>query len=116
MAKIDWKSLTHEELTLAEQARKSGNEGRARVCARRAAGLVVGEYLLRNGIDYRSKSALHKISYLESLEDTTLANKEILQHFLIHTTPEHQLPIDADLIVDVHLLVRQLLGESLDES
>lgn len=116
MVKNDWKSVTREELFLAEQARKFGNEGRARVCARRAAGQVVGEYLLRNGIPLQSESALQKIRYLESWKDTTPENKEILRHFLIHTTPEHELPIDADLIADVHLLARQLLGESIDES
>jgi len=39
--------------------------------------------------------------------------RETIEHFLIHTTLEHQLPIDADLIADVHLLAYQLLGESL---
>lgn len=115
MKKINWKNSTREELFLAKQARAAGNEGRARVCARRAAGYVAGEYLLRNGIPLQTESALQRIRYLESSEDVSSAVREILHHFLIHTTPEHQLPIDADLITDVHLLARQLLDESLEE-
>jgi hypothetical protein len=114
MPKTDWKQVTREELILAEQARNDGNEGRARVCARRAAGFVAGEYLLRHGITLQTESALQKIRYLETSADISPTERETLEHFLIHTTPEHRLPIDADLIADVQLLVRQLLGESLD--
>ncbi len=111
----NWKQLTIDELALAENARSAGNEGRARVCARRAAGHVAGEYLRRQEIVIHSESALHRLRYLGSSPELSSKVKETLQHFLIHTTKEHNLPIDADLIADVHLLARQLLGESLDE-
>jgi hypothetical protein len=114
MTKTDWKQLTKEELFLAEQSRDDGNEGRARVCARRAAGHVAGEYLLRRGIALETKSALQKIRYLETSAEISPTERETLEHFLIHTTTEHRLPFDADLIADVHLLARLLLGESLD--
>lgn len=114
MTKTDWKQSTKEELNLAEQARNSGNEGRARVCARRAAGHVAGEYLLRNGIILQTESAIQKIRYLKSSPGISLLERETLEHFLIHITPEHKLPIEADLTADVHILARQLLGESLD--
>lgn len=114
VTKTDWKQLTKEELFLAEQSRNDGNEGRARVCARRAAGHVAGEYLLRHGSALETKNALQKIRYLETSAEISPTERETLEHFLIHTTPEHRLPFDADLIADVHLLARQLLGESLD--
>jgi hypothetical protein len=114
MKSNDWKQLAKNELNLAENARNLGNEGRARVCARRAAGYVTGEYLQRKNIEIHSESALQRLKYLESTADLSSIEKETLHHFLIHTTPEHKLPIDADLIVDVHLLTRLLLGESLD--
>jgi hypothetical protein len=37
-----------------------------------------------------------------------------LEHFLIHTTPEHNLPMEADLIEDVKFLARELLDEDLE--
>jgi hypothetical protein len=113
MTRTKWKQATTEELILAEQARNDGNEGRARVCARRAAAYVADEYLLRQGIILHSKSALERIRYLQTSAEISPTERETLEHFLIHTTPEHRLPIDADLIADVYLLARQLLGELL---
>jgi hypothetical protein len=57
---------------------------------------------------------LKKIRYLETSAEISPTERETLEHFLIHTTTEHRLPFDADLIADVHLLARLLLGESLD--
>jgi hypothetical protein len=114
MSSNNWKQLTKDELALAENARSNGNEGRARVCARRAAGHIAGEYLRRQAIVIHSESALHRLRYLETSQELSSIEKETIQHFLIHTTPEHSLPIDADLIADVHLLARQLLDESLE--
>lgn len=109
----DWRQLTLKELEMAESARLNGNEGRARVCARRAAGHVVGELISRNDINLNTESALERLRYLFSSPDINSQQRETIEHFLVHTTPEHQLPIEADLIADVHLLARQLLGEPL---
>jgi len=114
MSHANWKQLTNIELKLAKDARQAGNEGRARVCARRAAGHVVGEYLRREGITIKSESALDRLRYLETYSDTPALAKVTVEHFLVHTTPEHKLPIDADLITDVDILARDLLGEEFE--
>jgi hypothetical protein len=113
MTNQDWRKLAHQELDMAEAARQSGNEGRARVCARRAAGHVIGEYLSRRNSPVTTESALERLRYLYSSPEIDLYQREIIEHFLIHTTPEHDLPIDADLIADVDLLAQLLLGEEL---
>jgi hypothetical protein len=109
----NWRDLTNQELEMARAARGSGNEGRARVCARRAAGHVIGEYLTGKDVDLATESALDRLRYLHSSPDTDPSVRELVGHFLVHTSPEHNLPIDADLISDVDLLARQLLGETL---
>ena len=109
----DWQELALRELEMARTARISGNEGRARVCARRAAGHVIGEYLSRSEITFASESALERLRYLNSSPQITDQQRETIGHFLVHTAPDHKLPIEADLIEDVHLLARQLMGESL---
>jgi len=114
MSEPDWKIFTQAELALAGKSRADGNEGRARVCARRAAGHVAGEYLQRKGIGINTEGALERLRYLETFPELTPGEVEIIHHFLVHTTPEHNLPIDADLIADVHLLANKLLDESLD--
>jgi hypothetical protein len=110
----NWKKLATTELEQAENARHKGNEGQARVCARRAAGHVAGEYLQRQGIPFRSDNALEKLRFLAEHPELTSKEVDIIQHFLMHITPEHKLPIDAGLIADVRLLAQQLLNESLD--
>jgi hypothetical protein len=109
-----WRDYAGQELDMARTARKNGNEGRARVCARRAAGHIIGEYLTRNKIDFETGSALERLRYIYSAADTAPEVRETANHFLVHTTPEYELPIAADLIADVDLLANQLLGESLD--
>ena len=113
MTTDDWRELANQELEMARSARQNGNEGRARVCARRAAGYVIGEYLLRNEIDLKTDSALERSRYLHASQEISSMQRETIGHFLVHTTPDHNLPIDADLISDVELLAHQLLGESL---
>jgi hypothetical protein len=113
MSDTEWKHLTNTELKLAQDARDAGNEGRARVCARRAAGHIAGEYLRRTGITFKSESALDRLRFLETYSKTPALTKVTVEHFLVHITPEHKLPIDADLIADVELLARDLLGEEL---
>jgi hypothetical protein len=113
MSTQNWRELANQELEMARSSRCSGNEGRARVCARRAAGHVVGEYLTRNDIDLETESALERLRFLYAAPDTDAVQQELIGHFLVHTTPEHKLPIDADLIAEVDLLARELLGESL---
>ena len=113
MVTQDWQEIALKELEMARTARISGNEGRARVCARRAAGHVIGEYLSRSEITFVSESALERLRFLYSSPQITDQQRETIGHFLVHTTPDHELPIDADLIEDVHLLARQLMSESL---
>ena len=44
----------HIEFERAASARRKGNEGQARVCARRAAGIAIREYLIRRGTRLRA--------------------------------------------------------------
>jgi hypothetical protein len=107
-----WKTAFARELETAEAARASGNEGRARVCARRAAGIVVREYFSRKRIPFTPHSAYQNLLYLRSYQDTSPRVQEIAGHFLERITPEHNLPIKADLIAEAHWLAQALLSDS----
>jgi hypothetical protein len=111
---MDWKSEARRELNKAKKARLAGNEGRARVCARRAAGYIVGEYLLRRAQSDPGPSAYARLQFLLSLPDLPQKTREIAAHFVIRTTPEFTLPVEADLIDEVGQLSDKLVGESLE--
>ena len=114
MNEFEWKKLSINELNYAELSRQKGNEGKARVCARRAAGHVAGEYLRRQGILVDSMNAINRPKETVARSEVSDEIKATLGHFLIHTTPEFKLPIEVDLVDDVRFLARELLNEDLD--
>jgi len=100
-----------KEFELAERARAKGNEGQARVCARRAAGVAVREYLTRTGIRPQSTSAYDLLNLLK--DDPLLAPdlKLIADHLTLRVTEEFKLPVDADLVAEARKLCDELLKQ-----
>jgi hypothetical protein len=96
------------ELANAQKARLSGNEGRARVCARRAAGIVLGDFLERQGISLEKSSVVEKLKTALSIDSLPGDVRQVLKHFLIHVDSDHKLPVDVDLIEDAHWLAQKL--------
>jgi hypothetical protein len=105
-----WEEIVSRELGLAETARSAGNEGMARVCARRAAGAIIAEYLRREGLPQSNASAFDLLRYMGSQPGMTARTLEVVGHFLVRITPEHELPIEADLIADARWLADELLS------
>ena len=100
------------EFEKAEQARARGNEGQARVCARRAAGLAIREYLTRRGIRPRSVSAYDLLNLLKDDSSLSPDLKLIADHLTLRVTEEFKLPVDADLVVEAKKFCRKLLSEN----
>ena len=106
-----WKIEYQKELEQAISARAAGKEGMARVCARRAAGIVIGEFLLRRGYTNPGPSAYDRLSLFNSLPDVDNQQKNIASHFLLKVNADRSLPINADLVSEVQWLMEQLIGE-----
>jgi len=98
------------EIEMAVAARASGNEGKARVCARRAAGIIVGEYLRRQGVQISDPSAYNRLRTLLTQRDLPPDIRSVVEHMLIRVTPDQQLPVNADLIAEAQWLKTRLLG------
>jgi hypothetical protein len=111
--KEQWQLHFDAEIQQAETARLAGNEGMARVCARRAAGWVVGEYFRRREIPFESPSAYERLQVLLQIPNVDDKTKELAGHFLVRITPEHELPINADLIAEARWLKASLLGSDV---
>ena len=106
-----WKKRFEAEIEQAESARLKGNEGMARVCARRAAGQVAAEYLARQGIHLPVKSAYDLLKFLKEMADISPEVRVAASHFLLRITTDHQLPVDVDLIQESRWLAAMLLHE-----
>lgn len=98
------------ELENAAEARAKGNEGRARVCARRAAGIAIRDYLVRSGIRPPSASAYDLLNLLK--EDPLLPPdlKAAAEYLTLRVTEEFELPVEADLIAESRRLCGWLLN------
>ena len=109
-SKKNWQVRFDEEIQKAEGARDAGNDGMSRVCARRAVGSIIGEYLTRLGINVTGMAAYDLIQYLSEKSAIDPAIREIASHYLLRVTPEGNLPIPIDLIAEAYLLKDMLLG------
>jgi len=97
------------EFERAEQARAKGNEGQARVCARRAAGVAIREYLTRKGTPPPSLSAVDLLNILKDDSRLTPDLRLIIDHLTLRVTEEFKLPVNADLVAEARKLCEELL-------
>ena len=106
---MDWQAQVDAEFARAEQARARGNEGQARVCARRAAGIAVREYLTRQGIRPPSASAYDLLNLLKDDARLSADLRQIANHLTLRVTEEFKLPVEADLLAEARAFCRDLL-------
>lgn len=106
-----WQVDFERELEGARAARQAGNEGRARVCARRAAGIVVGEFLRRRGIAVENLNAYQRLSALGEASNLPPRVTEIARHLTLRLAPDYRLPVEADLVAEAQELRALLLGD-----
>ena len=93
-----------QELFCAENARLTGNEGKARVCARRAAGIAVLAYFRAIGIAFSDPSAFALLNRFMQMESTPKHMKEITSRLLIRVNPDYSIPAKIDLLEDARQL------------
>lgn len=106
---MDWQAQIEAEFEKAEQARARGNEGQARVCARRAAGIAIREYLTRRGVRPPSVSAYDLLNFLKEDPHLSPDLKRIADHLTLRVTEEFKLPVNADLVAEARTFCENLL-------
>ncbi len=105
---MQWQEQYQGEITLAKKARLKGNEGMARVCARRAVGILLGEYLSQQGIHISGPSAYDRIRVSQDLPHLNKQIRDTIDHFLLHVEPDRTLPGDFDLVAEAEWLASKL--------
>jgi hypothetical protein len=105
----DWRIEAELELLRAEAARQAGNEGRARVCARRAAGLAARDFLDRRGLP--PGSAYRSLLILADLPDLSPDLRAAARRLTLQVNEEFTLPQDVDLIAEARRLCSRLPAE-----
>jgi HEPN domain-containing protein len=111
MVGVDYRSIVERarrELSLAHEARRNENEGRARVHARRAAGWAARIHYRRVTGAEAPRSALALLHWLQSECDIQQEVREAAMRLTVHVTPAHELPFDADPLLDATHIVETL--------
>jgi len=104
------KRTIHEELKDANRARIDGNEGRARVCARRAAGWAVSfTRSLTEECEIES-NAYSMLQWLTQQADATDAVRSAAKRLTARVNHDHTLPFPEDPLEDARMIVEALLG------
>lgn len=107
----DARRAIEEELGRGEAARLAGNEGRARVCARRAAGIALRETLGAadtERISSRTASAYDLLRAVQDLETIPARAKAAASNLLARVDEHHNLPAEMDLLQEVRNLIEEL--------
>ena len=99
------KATWQVELDNALRSRLNGNEGRARVCARRAAGMAAQAFLTRRGIRLGTSSAYDALRFLEQFPALPADMRVTASHLTVRLTEEFILPVDVDLIAEAKKLI-----------
>lgn len=96
----------------AQASEASGMEGRARVCARRAASILLRDHLQRKNELSLGMNSLDIIKYVqESSAPSDLST--LLSHFTEKVNEGYQLPSKTDLVASLFQLA-QMLDIALD--
>jgi HEPN domain-containing protein len=106
---MDWQTEINNELEKAAQARALKNEGQARVCARRAAGIAIREYLTRQGIRPPSTSAYDLLNLLKDNPRLSPDLRQIADHLTLRVTEEFKLPVNVDLVAEARKFCEELV-------
>jgi hypothetical protein len=93
------------ELEKAQAARSSGNEGMARVCARRAAGIAARTFLVIHGDPSRHLNSVEALLKLALLPELPHPLKDAAANLSLRVDQEFKLPVDVDLILEAKKLI-----------
>ena len=99
------------ELEFARGEHAKGNEGRARVCARRAAGWAVSAYWKQRLGAEPHPNAYHLLCWFQKLEDVTEDLRLAAARLTTRVTPAHELPHAEDPLEDAQAIVQALMKE-----
>ena len=102
------------ELSAAEQAWKSGNEGKARVCARRAVALASESWLARLADSLWRGDAMEHLRRIQQHEAFPLAVRQAAERLTTAVTKRHEAPFTSDPIGDARLIVGYLAAATTD--
>jgi hypothetical protein len=100
--------LIEREMATAEQARKAGNEGKARVCARRAVAVATEDWLGRQPIRRWRGDAMAHLRHIQDDESFPAPVRQAAERLSTAVTKRDSVPFTSDPISDARLIIAHL--------
>jgi hypothetical protein len=113
--KLNSAKITQEvraELQSARDWRLGGNEGRARVCARRAAGMAIGLFYQVQTGEPASMNAYNLLRWFAAHASAGQMVKQAARRLTTRVTVDHNLPHSEDPLADAEIIIESLLSKS----
>jgi hypothetical protein len=101
-----------QELRAAEVARKAGNDGKSRVCARRAVALATASWLARFAEPPWRGDAMEHLRRIQRLASFPAAVREAAERLGMAVTKRHAAPFTVDPIRDATIIIAHLLVDT----
>ena len=103
-AKVD------SEIAAAVAARRQGNEGRARVCARRAAGAAVAAYIAATTGRNPPQNTIELLQWFSSQPSVADTLRSAAGRLTIRVGEDHRLPHPEDALADARVVTDAILA------
>jgi hypothetical protein len=111
MADTTERRRVDQEIEQAARFRAEGRLGRARVCARRAAGWAIGPTYRRSTGDAPPGSALTLLRWYRDFTGAPETLRRAAGRLTTHVTRDHALPHAQDPIDDAQMLIEAVQAE-----
>ena len=101
-------ALIEQELAAAEAARQDSNDGKARVCARRAVALATEAWLARLLLPRWRGDAMAHLRQIQQDASFPLPIRQAAERLSTPVTHQHAAPFTIDPIADARLIIAHL--------
>jgi phage shock protein A len=106
-------ALIERELAAAETAWKNSNEGKARVCARRAVARAAEEWLERRSTARWPGDAMEHLRQIQQNASFPLPIREAAKRLSTKVPQRHTAPFTTDPINDARIIIAHLSASDL---
>ena len=107
-------ALIEQELAAAEAARQNSNDGRARVCARRAVALATEAWLARLPLPRWRGDAMAHLRQIQQDASFPLPIRQAAERLSTPVTRQHTAPFTTDPLADAQLIIAHLSSRTSD--
>lgn len=98
-------ALIEQELAAAEAARQNNNEGKARVCARRAVALATEAWLGQLSLPRWRGDAMTHLRQIQHDASFPLPIRQAAERLSTPVTRQHESPFTTDPVADARLII-----------